>query len=258
MSYDPTLGRIVLFGGEAGPFFEYQDTWGWDGNLWAPLGSGPSARYGHRMCYDSQRQALLLTGGRNLAGVVFSDTWMWGSSGWIRLASLPVEMHGHAMSYDSRRARPIVFGSGGTFELSVASGAATFGQGCGAPPLTLSPEPTAPPRIGAVARARIDNVPGTFAFVSWGWSVSRFGPFSLPLTLATYGMPGCDLLQSADTAALPTAPITSSSAEFSLAIPNASILLGLTAYLQAWAFAPAANVGHTIVSNGLQWGIGDS
>ena len=45
--------------------------------------------------------------------------------------------------------------------------------------------------------------------------------------------------------------------EYALAIPNQLPLLGLVIRLQAYAFAPGVNAAQTIVSNRLDWRIGD-
>ncbi|HLQ38194.1 MAG TPA: hypothetical protein VK348_10350 [Planctomycetota bacterium] len=77
-----------------------------------------------------------------------------------------------------------------------------------------------------------------------------------PLTLAGFGMPGCDLLQSAEAAAQPVSSTGPGAATLSLPLPNIGALVGLQVYLQAWALAPGANPGNTVVSNGLDWFIG--
>jgi len=84
-----------------------------------------------------------------------------------------------------------------------------------------------------------------------------FGPFSLPLTLAFIGMPGCNLHQSADVLGLPTSPLTPATLSYSLAIPNVSSLLGMHLYLQAYAYAPGVNPAQIIISNGIDWLIGN-
>ena len=46
--------------------------------------------------------------------------------------------------------------------------------------------------------------------------------------------------------------------EYALAIPNQLPLLGLVVRLQAYAFAPGVNAAETIVSNRLDWRVGDA
>jgi hypothetical protein len=102
----------------------------------------------------------------------------------------------------------------------------------------------------------LTNIPSTLAFVAFGWNRTAIGPFALPFSLLGYGMSGCDLLQSSEFSALPVTFSGSSTATFSLPLPNISGLIGLRCYLQGWAYAPGVNPGHTIVSNALDWLIG--
>lgn len=111
------------------------------------------------------------------------------------------------------------------------------------------------PARGASAVATIYNIPsGQFPFVCYGLSRNSFGSYFLPLTLSGFGMPGCELLQSADfggfNAATPNGP---ASATFSMTIPNLSWLLGLPLFLQAWSPAPNFNAAGVVASNGLAW-----
>ena len=70
-------------------------------------------------------------------------------------------------------------------------------------------------------------------------------------------MTGCDLLQSSEIVGLAATPLTATTLEFSLAIPNDPGLLNAHAYLQAFALAPNVNPAWIIVSNGIDWLIGD-
>jgi hypothetical protein len=55
MAYDSKRERTVLFGGSAGNV-KFNDTWEWDGDNWTQVAdTGPSARGGHAMAYDSNR-----------------------------------------------------------------------------------------------------------------------------------------------------------------------------------------------------------
>jgi hypothetical protein len=145
-----------------------------------------------------------------------------------------------------------------TWELGFASEASTYGNGCGSPNLSLSPINNARPTINTTAGAALTNVPSSLAFVALGWSRTAYGPFALPLALAGFGMPGCDLLQSSEVGALPTTATGSGTASFSLPLPNLPALLGLYVYLQAFAYAPGANPSQVVLSNGVEWRIGDS
>jgi len=111
--------------------------------------------------------------------------------------------------------------------------------------------------LGQIASATIVDAPTPVAAVAIGGSNQFFGPFALPVPLAGIGMPGCDLLQSADILGLGTSPLTPSTLSFSLAIPNLPTLLGFHLYLQAYAFAPGVNPLQIIISNGIDWLLGN-
>lgn len=260
MVYDSHRDRTVLTGGFQG------DTWEWNGAAWTQVTTtGPGPRKGQRMAYDALRCTTLLFGGRNLTW--FTDTLQWDGNSWATVNSAgPSNRDWHAMAYDSLRGRVVLFGGygsgvnitlGDTWEWTGLPGtASTYGSGCGSPALALSPLGPYLPMIAATARASLVNVPSTLAFVALGWSRTAIGPFALPLPMASWGMPGCNFLQSAEVAALPVTITGPNTATFTLPIPNMSVLIGAQVYLQGWAFAPGVNPGETIVSNGLNWGIG--
>jgi len=231
---------------------------------WAQVSSmGPTSRNQHAMAYDSQRGRIVLFGG-NIGGPSLSDTWEWDGLRWSQGTTGPSSRAGHAMAYDSQRARVVMFGGeamgiyrNDTWERdgNYTSTAATFGSGCG---LALVPIANARPTINTTAQVSLTNIPSSIAFVALGWSRTALGPFPLPLTLAGYGMPGCDLLQSAEGGAQPVTFTGTGTATYGLLLPNWSGLIGVHLFLQGWAFAPGANAGSAIVSNGLEWGIGNS
>jgi hypothetical protein len=73
--------------------------------------SGPPARYGHAMSYDSQRGVTVLFGGAASPGGTQNDTWEWDGVSWTQVAtSGPVARSGHAMAYDDARQRTLLFG----------------------------------------------------------------------------------------------------------------------------------------------------
>jgi hypothetical protein len=186
---------------------------------------------------------------------------------WVQVASAgPGARAGHALAYDVQRRRTVLMGGtsgpeplGETWEyVGFPGAAAVFGSGCGNPPLMLSPVAASRPVINATGQALLTNVPSAVAFVAIGLSTTSLGAFPLPLALAGFGVPGCALLHSAEVAAQPVTFTGPGAAVFALQLPNQPGLIGLCIYLQAWAFAPSANPGHTVVSNGLEWMIGDS
>jgi hypothetical protein len=270
MVYDSQRGKTVLFGGlgNSGNTW-FGDTLEWDGSTWTQIATtGPSSRFRSAMVYDSQRNKAVLFGGfHNYAPQ--NDTWELAGSTWTQVAwTGPSGRGGHAMVYDLTSQKVVLFGGyiqtsseeiyyrdtweRGAFD----STAATFRSGCGSPALDLSPVANARPAINTVAQASLHNIPSTQAFVALGWSRTMFESHPLPYLLAGYGMTGCYLLHSADTTAQPVTFTSPADANYSLPVPNWAGLIGLHVYLQGWAYAPGANAGNVIVSNGLDWRIG--
>jgi hypothetical protein len=211
--------RVVLFGGNISGVGFLGDTWEWDGTNWTQLtpSASPSARLAHAMAYHAARQRVVLCAGIGAPGF---DTWVNGPP-------------------------------------SIPAVAAAYGSGCGSPPLGFVPDTNGRPLLGQTASATIVDAPTPVAAVAIGWSNQSFGPFALPVTLAGIGMPGCDLWQSADILGLGTAPLTPSTLAFSLAIPNQPTLLGFHLYMQAYAFAPGVNPLQIVISNGIDWVLGN-
>ncbi|MBK8100821.1 MAG: hypothetical protein IPK26_27355 [Planctomycetes bacterium] len=266
MVYDSHRQRTVVFGGILANYSGDSWTWEWDGTSWAAAAfSGPPARMNHAMVYDNHRQRTVLFGGS--AATPFGDTWEWDGTSWTRTASTgPSARSTHAMAYDSHRQRTVLFGGttnvvlGDTWEWNGywTSIAVAFGSGCGRPALALSPVANGRPSINTTAQVSLTNIPASLAFVALGWSRTVLGAFSLPLSLSGFGMPGCDLLQSADVAALPLSSNGPGAATYSLFIPNSTAYIGLHVYLQGWAVSPGANPSDTIVINGVKWALGNS
>ena len=265
MAYDSGRNRTVLFGGVASGL-DFSETWEWNGATaaWTQVAvTGPQSRFYHAMAYDSGRNRTVLFGGDHGNGYL-GDTWEWNgaTAAWTQVASTGPQSRGyHAMAYDSGRNRTVVFGGyngnnslGDTWEGGVNASASAYGTGCGSPALTISPG--ALPRINTTAQALLTNIPASIAFVDLGWSNTTTGIFALPLSLASFGLPGCLLQRSFDSGSLPVTSTGVGTATFSVPLPNFRGLIGLRLYLQGWAIAPGYNPGGAIVSNGLAWLIG--
>ncbi len=81
MAYDPTRGRVVLFGGVRSDGVRLNDIWEWTGVSWDEVsldGVLPAVRQNHALAYDSMRRRLVLFGGRGNAGITFGDAWEFG------------------------------------------------------------------------------------------------------------------------------------------------------------------------------------
>ena len=261
MAFDSLRAKVVLFGGYDGVNYR-GDTWEWDGSQWAMMSpAGPDIRTRAAMAYDSSLSRAVLYGGFNGSSLL-DDTWEWDGASWVQVAAVgPGAPDKHAMAYDSVRSRTVLFAQNATYGLTwewsaVAGSVTSYGSGCGNPTLVLSEDLRHRPAIGATAQATLAGIPNSLSFVALGWSSTNAGPFHLPFPLAFYGMPGCAMLQSAEVAAQPTTAIAPASANYALAVPGWTGLIGLHVYLQGWAPAPGVNAGGVIVSNGLDWTIG--
>ena len=263
--YDSNRAKTVMFGGFNNTDNYLSDTWCFDGVTWAqlvPSGTQPSARYCHAMSYDSNRGKVVIFGG--FGGTFLGDTWELLGSNWLEvIITGPNEIIDPAMAYDSNREMTVLYGGLGTlgyptetWEWQGTSLSTAYGTGCGSPPLTLTQINAAYPTMNTTAKASLTNIPGSLAFISIGLSNINFGPFQLPITLVGLGMPGCDLLQSVELAALPTITNGAGSATFHLPLPNYPALQGMHLYIQGWANAQGFNQGGAIASNGLDWRIG--
>ena len=80
MTYDTRRSVIVHFGGAINNSgLRSTETWEWDGSEWNQREiSGPSAREGHSMAYDSARDVNVLFGGYTGLNASNSETWILG------------------------------------------------------------------------------------------------------------------------------------------------------------------------------------
>ena len=119
MAYDSARQRCVLFGGAQGsypfPLTTLGDTWEWDGTTWTQVTtSGPPARQGHKLAFDSANNRVVLFGGH--VGLnnstFFSDTWTWNGFAWTEVVTqnAPAPRVEFAMAYDAATARVVVHG----------------------------------------------------------------------------------------------------------------------------------------------------
>ncbi|MGB3969887.1 MAG: hypothetical protein WBO45_24345 [Planctomycetota bacterium] len=271
MAYDAMRQRVVLFGGDNA--VQLSDTWEWDGVNWTQMTPTlvPPARSMHPMAYDQLRQRVVMFGGYS-NGIDLDDTWEWDGVNWQQFVptTSPPARREHQMVYDTARQRLLMFGGAapgiglandtwvfGYPAATVLASAVPYGSGCGNPPLTFAPDAAARPIIGQQAGATIGAAPTLAAGVAMGWSNTFAFPVTLPFDLGGIGMPGCSLLQSAQIIGLAATPSSPTSLSFTAGIPYVPGLLGVHTYLQAYAFAPGQNPLQAIISNGIDWTVGD-
>jgi hypothetical protein len=116
MAFDEARGVCVLFGGIWD--LPKNDTWVWDGHVWTIMSNtGPAARSGHSMVYDTNSNRVILFGGSTHASgslTFLNDTWAWDGSRWTLLApggsGAPAPRDDFALAYDSARNRIVLFG----------------------------------------------------------------------------------------------------------------------------------------------------
>ena len=100
-TFDPTLGRIVLFGGAASPVQLRSDTFTWDGQDWREVPSAvhPTAREHAAMAFAAVANRTVLFGGHDGNGGT-ADTWSFDGTTWSQLATptAPSARQFHAMA----------------------------------------------------------------------------------------------------------------------------------------------------------------
>ncbi|MFZ4575842.1 MAG: Kelch repeat-containing protein, partial [Phycisphaerales bacterium] len=111
-------GHVLLFGGKTNAGQNSSalgDTWAWDGANWMQLAAtGPAARAGHAMTFDSARNRVVVFGGLDAAGGALSDTWEWNGAAWSQVSTTgPAPRFAHTMAYDPARRKTLLFGGFG-------------------------------------------------------------------------------------------------------------------------------------------------
>ena len=270
MAYDAARKQIVLFGGRMGSRVYSAETWTWDGSNWTqrkPTTSPPGREYAG-MAYDAARQEVVLFGGKNQT--VLGDTWTWDGKTWIlqKPPKSPPARIAFGFAYDAARKQSVLFGGvatsskmGDTWlgETRGLRGSFTsYGSGCGrSPAVSLSASTNSLPTVGKSFPTDTKNLPksSTVSVQTLGASRTLFGPFQLPLSLASLGMPGCHLYTSYD---LQWAfAVKNGSGTFSLFIPNSTGLIRSKVYMQSIGIAPGSNAAGILTSNGGEVLIGN-
>jgi hypothetical protein len=176
MTYDPSDGYILLFGGYDGGYLG--DTWEFKGGVWAQLSPSvptPLPREGASMVYDEAGGYVLLFGGYD--GAYLGDIWAFKGGAWTELTPTglpPSAREDSSMTYDWAGGFVLLFGGydgaflGDTFRF----------KGDGWTQLS-PPTPVPSPREGA-----------SMAFESAGGFVLLFGGFGGTYLSDTWGFKG--------------------------------------------------------------------
>jgi hypothetical protein len=110
MTYDPTRGVCVLFGGGVTPSGSpvLDDTWEWNGSTWTQYAPSirPPARWGCFLAAEwISGNVVLWGGGVGAQGQLFNDTWTWNGAVWQQLAPTvqPTARRHGAAAFDVQR-----------------------------------------------------------------------------------------------------------------------------------------------------------
>ena len=118
--YDPVRDRVLIFGGDGGPFFN--DVWALNlsnGPAWEeihPTGNPPSPRREQTAIYDPVGDRMIVYGGFDISRNRRGDVWALNLSGtpsWSLLVSStpsPASRSGHVAVYDEALKRMVMFG----------------------------------------------------------------------------------------------------------------------------------------------------
>ena len=213
-------GEVLLFGGfDAASARFTRDTWIFDGFDWVERTTSivPAPMSLASLSYREDHDVAILTGSTGAP----SDpvrTFVFDGVDWIPGPAAVASLGGrvaHATAFDSRRRALVLFGGstitfgGGiaredTFELGVPAALTPFGIGCetGSGALELTGFPGFDvPAIGRHLGFRAAPVAaGAQTLLMIGTDATRFAGQPLPLSLAGFGMPGCELLVAIDDA----------------------------------------------------------
>jgi hypothetical protein len=138
--------------------------------------------------------------------------------------------------------------------LNQQGGYGVFGLGCAGALGVPGNVVVSPPRLGAVMRVDLTNLPLHAALYWWGTSntASAFGP--LPFDLAPVGAPGCAVRVSFDAAVLLGG--ANHTAAFQFTVPNDPTLLAQRFYAQALSLDPAANAAGLVAGDAAGFVVG--
>jgi hypothetical protein len=276
MAYDEGRERIVMHGGYNDVLQFLGDTWEYAGTNWQQISTphtpGPVADPG--ITYDRGLGRIVLFGGKqSWVTPNTNQTFVYDGVDWTditpTLSGGPSARWVAQMVYDEARGRSVAFGGidnfnqfpGDTWEL-VTPGVAvhhSFGHGCpgthGKPQLLLADNML--PRLGNAWGLRLQNLPtaaGTLAVFSLGFSNTTSPLGSLPVALASFGMPGCTLDVSPEINVYPLA--NNGVAGVTVTIPNQTWLLGIHLYAQGGVYDPTANAAGLVLSDSAAATIG--
>jgi hypothetical protein len=187
MDYDPTIGQVVLFGGEDIYSELLADTWTWNGSFWIEASPAPSppARGWASMSYDTGTGQLVLFGGEGDAGDL-NDTWIF---------HLPVTPLVRVTNNSG-----VVRGSTLTFTATVA------GPTGGATPTGTLTWAVTPPGGGSVACSSSTGPTGSSNVATYTCSIAGAVAGTYSATASYAGDPNYNAASGSDTSAVVSTP----------------------------------------------------
>lgn len=253
MTFDPSTQRLLLFGGSSQTTV-LDDTWTLDGASWQRHlpATPPWPRGTHSLATDTARRRVVLFGGE----FVDPNTWEWDGAEWTPLGVIgPMPRVGARLAYDPIR-REVLLHGGRTqfgylndtwsFATPSPAGFTVYGQGCanGASAPQLTNAPFSLPWLGDTFRTRLRVFHPAAAGAVFVTGLQR----TTPQSLGWLGLPaGCDSLVTLDSFRF--VPIGGGIAEWSLFVPMAPALVGVSIRQQGVVLDPSVP-GGAAVSNG--------
>ncbi len=180
-AYDSDNNTVVVFGGAEADGSLSDNTWVWDGSVWAVYpGSeiqAPPARQMASMAFDPQIHQLILFGGQGIDGQILGDTWAWNGVSWYQQttaagATTPPPREAASLAYDGS-GQLVMFGGTGQVGLN--------GSGPGSSPATPtilpSPTTTVAPTTTTLLAAPTLTLGDTWLWNGTNWAqVAAAGP----------------------------------------------------------------------------------
>lgn len=262
MVFDTARCEIVLFGGDDGGATPFSDTWLYDANGWRQLLTAHAPLHGksHGMANDPWRGRIVLHGGDPGHGTPSAETWSFDGSDWTQMVTgpaTPARSDGLLVSDPAADTMVFVggfegsrygaYGYANTWVLSPPPGpsAAPLGRGCpgsgGTPGLTA----LALPALGTTVPLQLASLPpqAGLAWLAFGFGIGEWNGSPLPLDLAAFGLPGCDLwIDAAPGLGVPMAH-PGSAATHQLALPASPAFAGVHMAVQGVVLDPGVPAG---------------
>lgn len=267
MTYDARRGKLVLHGqtqiNPAGTSSTYAPhTWEWDevsGWLQTATGTVSSGSAIDWLWFDEQRGRIMRYARTGTA--TWTLEWRRDDGSW---APIVATMLGNGMtalstsSYDPVRQR--IYGSSATTLAYLTDvHPAEFvrhGTGCMSPssPRLDLVAPWTRAWRGQTLSVKVCPAPQSFAVLATGFSDQFFGAVTLPMSLSSAGMPGCQLRVAPEHLQLGFG--LAGTVQFHLSVPDLPALVGVEFWQQAFTIAIGDNPAGVLVSDSKRGRIG--